>query len=232
MFFSRKWQPYYHEVQFNCQFLRPLGIKTPTKNTLLPFIQLKPRNVALPKSVETQLKAESIKIILHPGSNGHGLEWPIEHFTALANILSMHKSIQVLITGSAAENEHLGRLIVANCPTVINLMGQLDIPQLMAVIKRSNALVASGTGPLHLAAAIGVHTLGLFPKVRAIGVKRWGTFGLRADSLEAPTNCKFCRGKKRRKALCQCIYQITPHTVHEWIKQRVLQVSSLTGSDA
>ena len=223
VFFSRKWQAHDHEVQFNCQVLRPLGIRKPLKQAMMPWIHLHPEVVPLPAAIESQLNVpDRVTIILHPGSNGHGLEWPLEQFVTLANMLLAIKSVRVILTGSADEYRRLGQQIEKQCPAVINGMGHIDIPQLMTVIKRSDALVASGTGPLHLAAAMGIHTLGLFPKVRAMGVARWGAFGPRAESLETPKNCQYCRGKPHKKALCQCMYRITPHQVYDWLKKKVL----------
>jgi len=38
----------------------------------------------------------------------------------------------------------------------------MDLPQLMAVLRRAKFFVAADTGPLHLAAALGVSVVGLF----------------------------------------------------------------------
>ena len=48
--------------------------------------------------------------------------------------------------------------------------------------------MASGTGPLHVAAASGINTLGLFPSVRPIHPERWAPLGKKAGYLESQTD--------------------------------------------
>lgn len=44
----------------------------------------------------------------------------------------------------------------------INLAGELSISQLMALIKRYSMFLTVDTGPMHIAAALGVRTIALF----------------------------------------------------------------------
>lgn len=45
-------------------------------------------------------------------------------------------------------------------------------------------MVASGTGPLHLAAALGINAIGLFPTIRPIHPGRWQPIGMKAHFFE------------------------------------------------
>jgi ADP-heptose:LPS heptosyltransferase len=133
-------------------------------------------------------------VILHPKSNGNGREWPLERYTQLAQRLGARADIRLWITGSAAEGALIARDAPAllALPNVSNACGQVDLDGLIAMISTCDALVASGTGPLHVAAAMGRPTLGLFPPLKPIDPARWGALGVHARSLTAPQACVRC----------------------------------------
>jgi ADP-heptose:LPS heptosyltransferase len=66
--------------------------------------------------------------------------------------------------------------------------------------------VAGSTGPLHLAAALGRHALGLYPPIKPMHPGRWAPVGLHAGFMvfDRP-NCEDCR---RQPAACTCIRAI------------------------
>ena len=103
--------------------------------------------------------------------------------------------------------------------SVLNLMGQLSVRELMAVIAASHAVVSGATGPAHIAAACGVPNVSLFDPRRNNLPTRWQPLGkglvLRPD---VPT-CE------------KCIYEACPYwdcldrlTV-ETVAQHVVQVA-------
>ena len=149
--------------------------------------------------------------MIHAKSNGNGREWPSNHFVELAQQLQAQPDIGLWMTGSEAEGHwlegHAPELLAQ--PNVQNLCGRLSLPELMAVIGVADGVVASGTGPLHLAAALGRRTLGLFPPLRPVYSGRWGPIGLRAQSMECTTPCSGCRDP----ADCACMRRIAPAAV-------------------
>jgi ADP-heptose:LPS heptosyltransferase len=80
-------------------------------------------------------------------------------------------------------------------PRIINLMGQLAVRELMAVIGTAHVVVSGATGPAHLAAALTVPTVSLFDPRRNNLPTRWKPLGrgvlLRPD---VPT-CEKCIGE-------------------------------------
>lgn len=202
-----------HEALLNFKLLRPLGIVADVKlDQIAPLYGLTaPRNTR----VDELFRPHAFNLILHPKSNGNGREWPLQHYASLARLLQDDPGIQVWITGSAAENtwlqEHGAALLAL--PNVGNLCGQFDLEGLLALIGAADGLVASGTGPLHVAAALGRSTLGLFPPIKPIDIARWGALGARASSLTSPAPC----GKCRDKDTCACMLAITPPSVRKVI---------------
>lgn len=182
-----------HELQLNAEMLKPLNIHAyQDKSALLDLMALTPPNIALPDAIERLLASPHYKFIIHPGSNGHGREWPKSHFIELANRLK-GAPIDLFFTGTDKEYTRFSELIHA-CPHAHNVMGNMSLSQLLAFIGRCDGLIASGTGPVHLAAALNKQTIGLFPPRKGISPRRWSPPGRQVSVLM----------HKRKKACFAC----------------------------
>jgi ADP-heptose:LPS heptosyltransferase len=201
--FSRVRSPL-HEAQLNFELLRPLGIRhIPSLDEIPALYGLTAPRVP---QVDALRALSPFNVILHPKSNGNGREWPVARYTELARLLAAEPGISLWVTGSAAEGEWLAReapelLAMAH---VRNMGGRLDLAGLTALIGAADGLIASGTGPLHMGAALGRPVLGLFPPIKPIDPARWGAVGAQARSLSAPARCATCTGV----ASCSCMAAI------------------------
>ena len=180
-----------HEAQLNFELLRPLGLTELPKLSWLSSLKL--FNIPDQKKLSAQkhLDPQRFTLILHPLSNGNGREWPLDHFVELANCLNPEK-YQILVTGSESEGEHLQVPLFNKCNNIENYCGKLSLAELLDVIAVVDGVVVSSTGPLHLAAACGTCTLGLFPKMQGIDAKRWGPLGQKAEYIVAEEPCPGC----------------------------------------
>jgi ADP-heptose:LPS heptosyltransferase len=218
--FFRKKPSDNHEAQINFEFLRPYGVKTLPDRSQIPALY---HFSIPPDATSTALLApHGFNLILNTKSNGHGREWPIESYLALAQELVKQAGVRIWITGTAKEGEwlqqHASQLLAL--PNVSNICGTQTLTQLASFIQQADGLVASGTGPLHLAAALGTRTLGLFPPTRPMHPQRWAALGRRSNNLCIGGNgCPACR--TRGHTTCDCMRAITPaavlEVVQEWI---------------
>ncbi|MES2320611.1 MAG: glycosyltransferase family 9 protein [Pseudomonadota bacterium] len=201
--FSRVKSPL-HEAQLNFELLRPLGINHIPKLDEIPALY----GMSAPRLPEVEaLRAQAkFNLILHPKSNGNGREWPLASYTELAALLKDEPGISLWVTGSAAEGELLARDAGAllAMPHVRSLCGSFDLAGLTALIGAADGLIASGTGPLHMGAALARPVIGLFPPIKPIDPARWGAVGAQARSLCAPAPCDTCTGV----ASCTCMQAI------------------------
>lgn len=175
-----------HESQIAELFLFPLGI------TELNDLDTNSRNIAnnfkpigdIPTNHKRYfLQKDRFNLVVHPGSNGHGEEWPLEKYIELIQALDKDK-YNIFITGSEKEWLSHGSIIHASCPHAINLTNQFSLQEFMVFISKADVLIASGTGPLHLAAAVGAHAIGLFPTRSGINSKRWKPLGDKVTVFE------------------------------------------------
>lgn len=85
--------------------------------------------------------------------------WPAAHFAALALMLAQ-KGIGTVAVGTGVDAEVIEE-IRAIAPGVVSLAGKTDIGQLAEVARRAAGAVGNDTGPIHIAAIVGVPTLSL-----------------------------------------------------------------------
>jgi len=201
----------YHEAQLNLKLLRPLGAKKlyslPEIGELYGLTKLSP----LSPADAALFDREKFNLILHPKSRGHGREWGLDNFMRLAEILPKEQ-FKIFVTGTAEEGKLIQEL-VTKYPFLTDMTGRLTLSQFLSFIAGADGLIASGTGPLHLAAALGIHALGLFPPIRPIHPGRWRPIGKRANFFVKFKDCSDCR----QSLDCACIRDIQPGGIREYL---------------
>jgi ADP-heptose:LPS heptosyltransferase len=208
--FSRK-QSSKHEANLNLQMLQVLGFNQPYEMTdLIQWAKLDSPPL-LQGPAREWLSQDKFNVIIHPGTNGNTLEWPIESFKKLIELLPKDQ-FNILLTGSPAERDKFAELELEGTQ---NTMGQLSLSELISLIGQADGLIANSTGPLHLAAALGTHTLGLFPSHPGKSPNRWAPLGEKAEFIAAP----LCQACLTHKGNCSCMKAITPEHVAKVLNQ-------------
>lgn len=171
-----------HESQLNIKLLEPLLIPTDVSVAEIPdyygFSKIPP---LLPET-EYFLDKHKINVILHPKSKGSAKEWLAENFVRLSRILPADR-FHFIACGVPQEEQEIQSKILSQAPHIQNAVGKLTLEQYIALIQACDALVAASTGPLHIAAALEKHAIGLYPTEASINPKRWGPLGKKAVSF-------------------------------------------------
>ncbi len=203
-----------HEAQLNLKMLRPLGITHEFQlDEIPPYYGISPtRNpnhkTTTPGPKDQNHENKIFTVILHPKSKGSAREWGLNNFSKLIGLLP-EKKFKIFITGTAAEGYLMEDFLKKHAPRVINMTGKLNLSELISLIGSSDALVAASTGPLHIAAAMGIRAIGLYAPMRPIFPRRWAPIGKNAGYLVLEKGCSDCRRTKD----CHCIRSITPESV-------------------
>jgi ADP-heptose:LPS heptosyltransferase len=219
---SRKNSPL-HEAELNIRLAQKLiGADAPTLQALTRYYGLT-RLPALPERLRGVLDATRFNLILHPKSQGSAPEWSEERYVQLLHLFSSSLlsplRFNIILTGTEAEGKQVTRLR----QEVVkfggkDLTGATNLTELLALIANADGLIAASTGPLHIAAALGKYTLGLFAPIRPMHPGRWKPIGAKATVLSQEKNCNACQGGKP----CACIEELTPEAVAEvtfsWLK--------------
>src|SRR5690606_5669747 len=99
--------------------------------------------------------------VLHPGATDVRRRWPVERMAALADALDA-RSLQVFVTGVAAEQDIVTTVTAAARANVESLCARLSLRALTALLSMAELVVSNDTGPLHLARALGTPTTGIY----------------------------------------------------------------------
>lgn len=99
--------------------------------------------------------------VLHPGAGDPRRRWPARSFAALGDRLAAG-GLRVIVTGTSEERALVRAVVGSLRRPALDLAGRLDLPMLMALVERAAVVVANDSGPLHLAAAVGAPTVGIY----------------------------------------------------------------------
>jgi len=106
---------------------------------------------------------------LGPTANWTGKIWPPERFVALFEALRAQApgARAAIFAGPGAQERALAAPVLAALPDAIDLVGRLSLPEVAACLRRCRMFVGNDSGLMHIAAAAGTPTLGLFGRSRA-----------------------------------------------------------------
>ncbi len=200
-----------HESQLNFKLLKPFKLDWDiSTNELIPHYGLQNSEF----DFSSLINKEKFNLIIHPKSKGHGREWGLENYFQLIKRLPPEE-YSVYITGLKEEEVSIRKELpqLFEVKGVTNLMGKFSLLEMQSFIGQADGLVASGTGVLHLASALGKYTVGLFPPIKPIHPGRWGPIGQNASYLVRDIDCNRCKGG----GVCECMKSIAV----EQVKQRL-----------
>ena len=100
-------------------------------------------------------------VALHPGGTWPAKLWPAERFADLTDLLVAKTHAQIVLTKGPRDGEAAGKVESAVVGGVLSLP-VLPLRQLAAILSLCAACVANDSGPMHIAAAVGTPTIGLF----------------------------------------------------------------------
>jgi ADP-heptose:LPS heptosyltransferase len=108
-------------------------------------------------------------IALGPTANWDGKIWPPERFVELFHALAaeLPGARAAIFAGPGATERALAAPVLAALPGAIDLVGKLTLPEAAACLRRCKIFIGNDSGLMHIAAASGTPTLGLFGRSRA-----------------------------------------------------------------
>jgi ADP-heptose:LPS heptosyltransferase len=127
-------------------------------------------------------------VVIHPGMAGSAENWPLTKYAELARELQ-EKQFLVLVTGTQSDHQHIAESGILNVPGVINLCEKTPPGLLLAVLSEASAVIAPSTGVVHLAASLGVKTLGIYSPVLVQSPRRWGPMGPQVQIFVPNVEC-------------------------------------------
>ena len=170
-----------HVVDQYLALLAPLGA---TAGAAVAFHL--PSDAAAEQSIDeffatAGLKAHDRLVVLNPGAGHARKRWPVERFAELAKRLATADAARVLVVWGPGEEALAQPIVEAGQRGWTLLAPPTDLDALIALLRRTSVLVSADSGPLHLAAALGVACVGLFGPTSS---RRNGPYGAGHHALD------------------------------------------------
>ncbi len=173
-----------HESQLNLKLIEALHCNAQISlSEIFSYYGFSARTISGLETYNSQHK--KTRIILHPKSQGSAPEWSLSNFKELANSLA-ESGVHVFITGTEKEGQ-LVRPHFHFSEDIIDVTGKFSLTEFISFILTCDGLVAASTGPLHVAAALDIHTLGLYTTERPMYAGRWQPVGRHVHVISAET---------------------------------------------
>lgn len=202
-----------HELEYNLSMLRVLGCSIPSDPKIPLNLFQNDEERAWEIWSELELKEGDTVVVLHPGSGGSARDWPVHRFGELAKMFAQEEC-RIVVTGVKSEEALVKRVVEGAGECAKPLVGRTNLRTLAAFLRRCSLFVANSTGPLHIAAAVGVPGIGLYPPIRACSPERWGPWTKRKEVIVADAEtCPRCYGGPCRGN--DCMEQITAERVYQ-----------------
>ncbi len=212
-----KYVPLRHEADYCLDLGRAIGAQPDGLATELAVTEEeKSEGRRILEGAGFGLEPSARMIIIHPGSGRSSPNWEVSHYMELADRCLQDEKVWVIVTGSREEAPALDAFLALRSPRLVLLAGRLSIRELMAIIAQSTLLVSASTGPMHLAAGLGVPTVSMFCRMSACSVDLWGPQGNRSEVVLPPEDycANRCPGDPH---VCRFEGGIAPGAVHEKI---------------
>ena len=179
-----------HQLERNLDVLRMADIPTPCK--LSTFYTTADDQ----KWVDDFLQNSEILpnrplIMVHPGSPISLKRWRTERFAAVADWLIKQKNAHVLFVGTRNEMHIISAVQKHMREKSINLAGQTTLSQLAELLKHCHLFLGNDSGPMHVAAAVGTQTIGLYGPGNPA---RFGPIGSNCHTVRRQLYCPPCMG--------------------------------------
>ena len=198
------WQT--HAVDWYVSALKPLDVPIDWNFSWLP-----PRPEVQKRVVERFPKSFP-RVVLIPGARWENKRWPLEYFVELTRVLLAHDpKLQITLLGSKADLA-TGLALKRVCPErVQDLTGRTTLPEMIEVLRETEVAVTNDTGPMHIAAALGIPLVPIFGPTSPA---RTGPFGQVHRALQQRLPCVPCmRSDCRNDLPLACLTGVTPGQV-------------------
>jgi len=151
---TAKARPDLHIVDLNRDLLRAIGVPSPAAE---PTLHLQPSERAAAQARVSALGAAAPRVVVHPGAHYPSQRWAAGRFAEVIARLTETVGAACIVVAGPGE-EDLAEAIGAATPDAL-LPGPLDVRGLMGMIAVADLFLGNNSGPLHIAAALGVPTL-------------------------------------------------------------------------
>jgi heptosyltransferase-2 len=161
-------------------------------------------------------KTDDLKIVIHPAASLPAKQWSLDRFASVMRVLRDRYKARFIYTGAKGDAT-LYREIEKRGPfDGLDLCGVADLRENISVYRAANLFFGVDSGPMHMAAAVGVPVVALFGPTDE---RKWGPWGQGHTVITKRLSCYPC--KPHKCAENECMKRITVEEALEAVEQKV-----------
>jgi heptosyltransferase-2 len=149
-------------------------------------------------------KSEDLKIIIHGAASLPAKQWPLERFAAVMKALKHRYNPHFIYTGAKGDISLYQKIEEQGPFGGLNLCGITTLHENLSVYRASHLFFGVDSGPMHMAAAVGVPVIALFGPTDE---RKWGPWGEDHTVITKRLPCYPCKPHKCRDH--ECMKQIS-----------------------
>ena len=199
-----------HHAEYYLHLVSDLGIPRPANPVMRLQVTGEERNAMTERLAALGVPKGGKILGINPGATyGSAKRWFPDRFAAVADSLSEEWDASVVLMGSAPETPLSAEIEAAMRRKPVNLSGRTTVRELMALLSLCGFLVTNDSGPMHIAAGLGVPTAAIF------GPTNWRTtspWTRRARIVRADVDCSPCMRRECDRGH-ECMLQVTSDMV-------------------
>lgn len=203
-----------HKVRSYSEIAAALSV--PIDDSYLSLHASESRRSSLKRSLKVHgITGEKPIVSIHAGAGNIHKQWTTDGFVEVADWLSA-RGFQVIFVGAGRDLDKIHAIMSGLNLKAYNFGGSISLGELMALFEMSSLFLGNDSGPMHLAAAIGIPVVALFGPVDE---KRWRPLSPNATVLRGQEPCEDCRVRRQNCHHAPCITQLSPDKVKQAIEQ-------------
>ncbi|MBI5232985.1 MAG: lipopolysaccharide heptosyltransferase II [Deltaproteobacteria bacterium] len=161
---------------------------------------------------DNDVAEDAFLVGVFPGASyGPAKKWPPEYFKSLIERFSARENAVALVFGGRDDMETAGLIVKDINARYLDLAGSIGLAEFMALAKRLRVFITNDSGPMHLAASLGVPTVAIFGSTSP---SHTAPLGPKTKVLYAGTECSPCFERTCRYNHYRCLKDISPEEVY------------------
>lgn len=220
---QREYSPDLHVVDYLLCLLAAFGIPAERKTPELSVAVDKQERIRILLS-EAAVPQDKIIVAVQPFSLWQYKEWGKEKYIALIRWLMAEHGVAVIVAGSAAEKDRAGEIVRGCEAGCYNLAGETSMADYAALLQRCRLFIGVDSAGLHIAAAVGTSTVGIFGPSSPVS---WAPVGREHLVVQKNLPCVPCRQKGcgNSEKSC-CLDELTLEEVRMRVESHLQQTSA------
>ncbi len=145
--------------------------------------------------------------------------WPSGSFAAVLDRLHQAGLGPGVVIGSAEDRQDAEQLKTLTTSPFIDLTGAVSLGGLPALLSKAAVMITNDSGPMHIAAALGVPVAAIFGPTSAV---RTGPYGAGHQVVTGSVPCRPCFSRVcRHSPELECLHLVTPNDMAEAARRLV-----------